>query len=230
MQSPSNLDKQLKPIDSTKGTRQALPAFEKLPLKTKERLILADGAEQGKIAIQKTIPQVVTTSIPTKTEIQMNTRFSIPNQFLALIGWLLLCFAAAGSAVFVSVDGWYAALNKPSWNPPASLFGPAWTILYTLMAVAAWLVWREGGWSVRGKILGLFLAQLLLNALWTPLFFGLHWMDVAFAEILILWVMIALTMKAFWKVKPAAGLLLLPYLAWVSFAAVLNFTIWRMNA
>jgi len=147
----------------------------------------------------------------------------------ALAGWLALCFAAAGTAVFVSTGGWYAALHKPSWNPPAWVFGPAWSLLYVLMAVAAWLVWREGGWKAQGRTLGLFLFQWVLNALWTPLFFGLHRPGLAFAEIVVLWLAIAATLASFWKVRTAAGVLLVPYLAWVSFAAVLNCTIWRLN-
>jgi len=148
---------------------------------------------------------------------------------LGYVGWLALCFAASASAVFVSTGGWYAELHKPTWNPPAWLFGPAWTLLYVLMANAAWLVWREGGWRTQGHALSLFLVQWLLNALWTPLFFGMHQTGLAFAEIVLLWLMIVLTLNAFWKVKPAAALLMLPYLAWVTFAAALNFTIWRMN-
>jgi tryptophan-rich sensory protein len=148
---------------------------------------------------------------------------------LGYVAWLGLCFAASASAIFVSTGGWYAALHKPTWNPPAWVFGPAWTLLYILMATAAWLVWREGGWKTQGRALGLFLFQWLLNALWTPLFFGMHQTGLAFAEIVLLWLMIAITLKAFWHVKLAAGLLMLPYLAWVSFAAALNFTIWRMN-
>lgn len=154
---------------------------------------------------------------------------SAGRSIIALIGWLVLCFAAAGTAVFVSTDGWYAALNKPSWNPPAWLFGPAWTLLYITMAVAAWLVWREGGWKAQGRTLGLFLLQWLLNALWTPLFFGLHRPGLAFAEIILLWLAIAATLVSFWRVRQVAGILLVPYLAWVSFAAALNFTIWRLN-
>ncbi len=149
---------------------------------------------------------------------------------LALAGWLALCFSAAGSAVLVSIDGWYAALSKPSWNPPAWVFGPAWTLLYGMMAVAAWLVWREGGWKVQGRSLGLFLLQWVLNALWTPIFFGMHRPGPAFAEIVMLWLVLAATLWSFWRVKKAAGVLLMPYLAWVSFAAVLNFTIWRLNS
>jgi len=154
---------------------------------------------------------------------------SAGRQTIALIGWLALCFVAAGTAVFVSTDGWYAALHKPSWNPPAWLFGPAWILLYITMAVAAWLVWREGGWKTQGRTLGLFLLQWLLNALWTPLFFGLHRPGLAFAEIILLWLAIAATLALFWRVRRVAGVLLVPYLAWVSFAAELNFTIWRLN-
>jgi len=150
-------------------------------------------------------------------------------QVIALAAWLLFCFVAAGTAVFVSTDGWYAALHKPAWNPPAWIFGPAWSLLYALMAVAAWLVWREGGWKAQGRTLGLFLLQWLLNALWTPLFFVLHRPGIAFAEIVLLWLVLAATLVSFWRVRHVAGILLVPYLAWVSFAAALNFTIWRMN-
>lgn len=151
-------------------------------------------------------------------------------QMLGLVGWLALCFAAAGAAVFVSPDGWYAGLNKPAWNPPAWVFGPAWTFLYVTMAVAAWLVWREGGWRTQGRALGLFVLQWALNALWTPLFFGLHRPGLALIDILALWLAILATLIAFWRVRRVAGILLLPYLAWVTFAAALNFTIWRMNS
>lgn len=147
----------------------------------------------------------------------------------ALAAWLVLCFSASGTAIFVSTGGWYASLNKPWWNPPSWVFAPAWTLLYLLMGVAAWLVWREGGWPAQARPLGLFLFQWLLNALWTPIFFGLHLAGVAFADIALLWLALAATLVAFWRVRRAAGLLLVPYLAWVSFAATLNFTIWRLN-
>jgi tryptophan-rich sensory protein len=150
-------------------------------------------------------------------------------QILVLAGWLALCFAASGTAVFVSTGGWYTSLHKPSWNPPAWVFAPAWTLLYVMMAIAAWLVWREGGWKEQGRALGLFLLQWLLNALWTPLFFGMHRSGLAFVEISALWLVLATTLVRFWRVRKAAGVLLSPYLAWVSFAAVLNFTIWRLN-
>ena len=148
---------------------------------------------------------------------------------LALIGWLALSFAASISGVFVSTKGWYAGLTKPPWNPPAWVFGPAWTTLYVLMAVAAWLVWREGGWKRQRFPLGLFLLQWLLNALWTPLFFGMHCSGLAVAEIILLWLALAATLWSFWRVRWVAGLLLVPYLVWVAFAGMLNFTIWQLN-
>lgn len=151
-------------------------------------------------------------------------------QTLALVGWLTLCFAASGTAVFVSVDGWYASLLKPSWNPPAWVFAPVWTLLYAMMAIAAWLVWREGGWKEQRWALGLFLLQWLLNALWTPLFFGMHRPGLAFAEITLLWLALAATLVSFCRVRKLAGVLLMPYLAWVSLAVVLNFAIWRLNS
>ena len=158
-----------------------------------------------------------------------SSRDSAKWKTLVLAGWLGLCFAASGTAVFVSTKGWYAGLRKPAWNPPAWVFAPAWTLLYVLMAVAAWFVWREGGWKEQWRALALFLVQWLLNALWTPLFFGMHRSGLAFGEILLLWLVLAVTMKSFWRVSKSAGALLVPYLAWVSFAATLNFTIWRLN-
>lgn len=146
-----------------------------------------------------------------------------------LAGWLVFCLAASATAIFVRTGGWYADLHKPSWNPPPWIFGPVWTLLYIMMAVAAWLVWRKGGWKGQGPVLGLFLLQWLLNSLWTPLFFGLHHPLLAFAEIMVLWAVLATTLLSFWRVRKVAGLLLVPYFAWVSFAAVLNFTFWRLN-
>lgn len=125
---------------------------------------------------------------------------------------------------------WYASLKKPSWNPPGWIFGPVWSALYTMMGIAAWLVWKSGGWAAQRRPLILFLVQLILNAIWTPLFFGLHQPGIAFAEILILWLGIAATLKAFRPVNTVAAWLLVPYLIWVSFASVLNGTLWRLNA
>ena len=149
---------------------------------------------------------------------------------LGLCGWLLLCFAAASPGAVFMPGEWFAALKKPSWNPPGWVFGPVWTALYAMMAAAAWLVWQRGGWKEQRKPLLIFLAQLALNALWTPLFFGLHRPGVAFAEIVLLWLAIVATLVAFRPVNRTAAWLLVPYLAWVSFAAVLNGTLWRLNA
>ena len=148
---------------------------------------------------------------------------------LALIGWLLLCFLPSLSATTIEVGEWYASLNKPQWNPPNWIFGPVWMTLYTLMGVSAWLVWRCGGWRVQWPSLSVFVIQLVFNALWTPLFFAYHQLGFAFAEILILWAFIVLTISLFARVRRSAALLLVPYLLWVSFAAFLNFTIWRLN-
>ena len=146
-----------------------------------------------------------------------------------LAGWWLLCFATAALGGLFPPGEWYAALKKPPWNPPAWIFGPVWTTLYTMMAVAAWLVWRRGGFAKQRKSLTLFLVQLAINAAWSPLFFRLRSPGSAFADILLLWLAIAATVVAFRRVSAAAMLLLVPYLAWVSFAAVLNFTLWRLN-
>ncbi len=153
-----------------------------------------------------------------------------PNRSIpALIGWIALTYCAAATGMFVSTGGWYAALVKPAWNPPGWLFGPVWTLLYTMMAVAAWLVWQKGGWKAQKRALVLYLVQWALNALWTPLFFGLHQPGWAFAEILVLDLAVLATLLAFWPVRRAAALLLLPYAAWIAFATVLNFTIWQLN-
>ena len=151
------------------------------------------------------------------------------NTIIGLIGWLLLCFAAASLGAAFMPGEWYVALKKPTWNPPGWIFGPVWTALYAMMAVAAWLVWQRGGFAAQRRPLGLFLAQLALNALWTPLFFGLHQPGVAFAEIILLWLAILATLLAFQPVSRLAAWLLMPYLAWVSFATVLNGTLWRLN-
>lgn len=148
---------------------------------------------------------------------------------LGLAGWTLLSFLPAALGGFFSPGEWYAQLRKPTWNPPGWIFGPVWTALYATMAVAAWLVWRRGGFSAQGKALGLYLVQLFLNALWSPLFFGLRLPGLAFAEIVLLWLAILGTVAIFWKVHRAAGVLLIPYFAWVTFAAVLNFELWRLN-
>jgi len=154
---------------------------------------------------------------------------TLTKTILGFIAWLLVCFAAAATGAMFMPGEWYESLNKPAWNPPGWIFGPVWTALYAMMAVSAWLVWKRGGFATQRRPLGLFLVQLALNALWTPLFFGLRQPGMAFAEILLLWVAILMTLLAFRPVSRAAAWLLVPYLAWVSFAAVLNGTIWRLN-
>ena len=148
---------------------------------------------------------------------------------LALVAWISIAFVPALSGAIAPPGDWYRTLNKPAWNPPGWLFGPVWTCLYASMGVAAWLVWDRGGFRARRRELGWFMIQWLLNALWSPLFFGLHEPGWAFAEILLLWGAIAVTGHQFHRAHPVAGLLFLPYLAWVSFAAVLNATLWHLN-
>jgi len=146
---------------------------------------------------------------------------------------LVLCFAAAGlGSIFTrsAVRTWYATIQKPSWRPPNWVFGPVWTALYATMAVAAWLVWRRSGLSGARLPLTLFAVQLVLNAAWSPIFFGLKSPGGAFAEIVVLWIAVVATTVAFFRAAPLAGWLFVPYLGWVSFAAVLNFAIWRLNA
>lgn len=147
----------------------------------------------------------------------------------ALSGFLLLTFCAPALGAFSMPGAWYASLIKPSWNPPAWIFGPVWTFLYVSMAVAAWWVWRVGGWKQQKRALGLYAIQGCLNAIWTPLFFGLHRPGWAFLEILLLLVAVVVTVRAFWGVSRFAGALLVPYALWVSFASVLNGTLWWLN-
>ena len=122
---------------------------------------------------------------------------------------------------------WYESLVKPSWNPPNAVFGPVWTILYVMIAIGGWLLWQHGRPRVAIALWG---AQMILNALWSYLFFGLKQPGVAFAEIVVMWLVIGALVIVSWRHSRAASLLFVPYLLWVSFAAVLNFTIWRLNA
>ncbi|HEY5636176.1 MAG TPA: TspO/MBR family protein [Burkholderiales bacterium] len=150
---------------------------------------------------------------------------------LGLAGWLALTFACAAIGAFASSQAstFYAQLARPGWGPPGWLFGPVWSVLYVLMALAAWRVWRRHGFGGAGAALGLFIVQLAANALWTWLFFVWHMGALAFAEIVVLWSLILATIIAFRKLDALAAALLVPYLLWVSFATALNFTIWRMN-
>jgi tryptophan-rich sensory protein len=151
-------------------------------------------------------------------------------KLLVAISIPLLVGSLSGVATARGVQDWYPSLAKPSFNPPAWVFGPVWTLLYVLMGVAAYLVLQKGQDKdlVRAGLI-MFTLQLILNGLWSVLFFGMRLPGVAFAEIIILWVSIAVTAALFWRSVPTAGLLLAPYLAWVSFAAVLNGSIWILN-
>lgn len=155
------------------------------------------------------------------------TRMS-PWQQLAL--WLLLCLAVAALGAWASVDArdFYAQLTQPRWAPPASVFGPVWTLLYLMMAIAAWQVAQSSA-PARRLALALFLLQLALNGLWSWLFFAWHMGGAAFADIVVLWLVLLMTVIAFWKLHRSAGWLLAPYLAWVSFATALNYSVWQLN-
>jgi len=151
---------------------------------------------------------------------------------LIAAAFVAVCFLAAGAGQLVgspSQNAWYAALRKPAFTPPSWLFGPVWTALYVSMGMAAWLVWLRRGFRGGALPLLLFAGQLVLNAAWTPLFFGLKNPGLAFVDIVFLWIMIAATTAAFFRVRRAAALLMVPYLAWTSYAAVLNLALWRMN-
>ena len=152
-------------------------------------------------------------------------------QLFGLLGWLAVTFAAAALGGFASATAgdFYQQLARPAWAPPAWLFAPAWTLLYILMGVAAWLIWRERGVRRVRTALLLFLVQLAVNALWTWLFFVWRLGALALVEILLLWVLILCTVVAFWRVRPVAGALLLPYLAWVAFASALTYAVWQRN-
>ncbi|MET0964843.1 MAG: TspO/MBR family protein [Nakamurella sp.] len=153
-------------------------------------------------------------------------------QWLVLAGLLAASFLVAfvgGLSSTSGVDGWYAAAAKPPWTPPNWLFGPVWTVLYTAMAVAAWLVWRRWGWQNAKPALLLYAAQLALNAIWTPLFFGAEMLWLGLAVIVALDVVLTQTMIAFFRKHRLAGALLVPYLLWVLYASSLNAGVAYLN-
>lgn len=152
-------------------------------------------------------------------------------QLVGLAGWLTLTLAAAalGARASITAADFYGQLAQPGWAPPASVFGPVWTLLYITMAISAWLVWRHGGWRGNRAALGLYIAQLAANVLWSWLFFAWKLGAAAFVDILLLLALIVATMLAFAQRRALAAWLLLPYLAWVSFATALNYTVWQLN-
>ncbi len=154
-------------------------------------------------------------------------------QIAGLVIFLLVCFIAGwlGSlATTPKIDGWYSQLEKPSWNPPDKVFGPVWGFLYAIMGIAAWMVWRKTGLVKPATPMILFILQLALNIAWSWLFFGMESPGIAMVDILALWFLILATLIAFYKITPVSGILFVPYLLWVTYAATLNFAIWRMNA
>lgn len=150
-------------------------------------------------------------------------------RWIGLALWLAVSFIPAWFGQQFTASEWYQQLDRPSWAPPGWLFGPVWTFLYATMGVAAWLVWVERGFERAAGPLGLFLVQLIPNAAWSWLFFGLERMGIAFADIVLLWLLIIATIAAFWRVHRLAALLLVPYLLWVTYAAALNLSLWQMN-
>jgi benzodiazapine receptor len=156
---------------------------------------------------------------------------SKPKQAVGLLVWLAISFVASGIGAMASIRAapFYGQLVQPSWAPPSSVFGPVWTILYALMGIAAWLVWRADSLRATRAALSLFLLQLAVNALWTWLFFAWSQGALAFADIMLLWLLVVATAVSFWRIRPLAGALLIPYLLWVSFAAALNLSIWQLN-
>ncbi len=152
---------------------------------------------------------------------------STAGTWVALIVFMALCAGVAYLGALFAPGAWHAGLSKPPWNRPNWVFGPVWTLLYIMIAVAGWLIWRNAPTS---PAMWFWVAQLVFNAAWSWLFFGLHRMDIAFADIVLLWLAILGFIVAAWPISMAAALLLVPYLIWVSFASALNYSIWSLNS
>ncbi|MEM8660732.1 MAG: TspO/MBR family protein [Pseudomonadota bacterium] len=157
--------------------------------------------------------------------------YSVPKQFASLVLWFIVCFAASAIGALASVQArsFYQQLTQPAWAPPGWVFGPVWTVLFAFMAIAVWLVWRNGGFQSNRTALTVFFIQLGFNALWSWLFFAWNFGMMAFIEVLILWLFILTTLVLFWRKSKLAGALFMPYLMWVSFAAALNYSLWQLN-
>ncbi len=151
------------------------------------------------------------------------------DSFLALIVFVAACAAAAAPGLILRPGDWYRGLVKPSWRPPDWLFGPVWLVLYLSIAVSGWLVWRQAGLDGAALALAIYVVQLVLNGLWSAIFFGLRRPDLALVEIICLWLAILATIAAFFPVDQMAAYLLIPYACWVAFAVILNYRIWRLN-
>jgi tryptophan-rich sensory protein len=159
------------------------------------------------------------------------THASVRTQVIGLVLWIVLTFVVAALASIASIeaDSFYLQLVRPSWAPPGWVFGPVWSVLYTAMAVAVWLVWRERGAPLSVPGIVLYVLQLVANAMWSWLFFGWHRGALAFVDVLLMFALIAATLAVFWRVSRIAGALLIPYLAWVGFASVLTWSVWQSN-
>ena len=157
--------------------------------------------------------------------------FSTKQQIWGLIGWLGITFiaAAVGAAATVDAPSFYQTLNLPSWAPASSVFAPVWTLLYLMMGIAAWLVWRQAGFNNARTALTLYIMQLIFNALWSWTFFTWHQGSFSFMVIVFLWLLVAATLYQFWKINRSAGVLLMPYLLWLTYAGALNLVVWQMN-
>jgi len=148
---------------------------------------------------------------------------------IILLGFVAACLLAASPGAVFRPGEWYERLAKPTWRPPNWVFAPVWSVLYLIIAVSGWLVWREAGFSAAAFPLSIYAISLALNGAWSGFFFGLHRPDLAFFDVILLWVSIVATIVTFYPIEPYSALLLLPYLIWVTFAAMLNLAIWRLN-
>ena len=151
------------------------------------------------------------------------------SQITGLVISIIICLGVGFIAGRFQPGEWYQSLVKPTWTPPGWVFPVVWTLLYIMMGVAAWLVWKQKGFIAASLPLSFFILQLVLNGLWTVFFFGLKSPGLALVDIAFLWAAILATVIMFWIRQPLAGILLLPYLLWVSFASALNYSIWRLN-
>lgn len=150
-------------------------------------------------------------------------------KLLLCILTMLLIGGLAGFATSTSINGWYTSINKPSFNPPNYLFGPVWTTLYILMGVSLYLILQSESSELRKKAIAIFSIQLFLNFCWSFIFFNFQMLGLAFVEIILMWICILTTIVVFFKINKTAGLIQIPYLLWVSFASVLNGSIWYLN-
>lgn len=148
---------------------------------------------------------------------------------LALLLVATAAAAALGSIASINAQDFYLALNRPEWAPPPGVFGPVWSVLYLLMAIAAWIVVRVDAWPVAKPKMIIYGTQLVLNAIWSWTFFRWHSGAAAFVDVIALWLMIATTIAVFSRAHKLAGILLIPYIAWVSFATALTWTVWQLN-